>query len=140
MYHSDWFKLRYEVLCDYPKRFFDIGEVLEAYEFEGKTALDRDQSINPTTYPAHFKKVRWWEHRTIEQLLMIKYMKVISSGNYYGNGDVVEVLCVMYNNKSIVGGRDAILFNLNGHYFVASQVEPATKDEYETWKALNKTT
>lgn len=138
MYHSDWFKLRYEVLCDYPKRFFDIGEVLEAYEFEGKTSLDRDKSINPTIYPAHFKKLRWWEHRTIEQFRTIKYMKIISGSNYYVKGDIEEVTSFHYNETSLVGGKNNILFSIRGHYFIASQLEPSTEDAFEKFIALNK--
>ena len=135
MHHSDWFKLRYELTRDYPNRLFDIGSIQDAYEFEGKVTLDKDKSINPRCYPDHFKLLRWWEHRTIEQLLMIKYMKIVAGGNYYVIGDIVPVLCFMYNNPTIVGGMDALLFNLSGHFFVASQVVPATKEEYEKFKA-----
>lgn len=131
MHHSDWFKLRYESTRDYPNRVHDIGSILDAFEFEGNTTLDKYPSINPKSYPDHFRKLRWWEHRTIEQLLTIKYAKVVSGSNYYGRGDVVEVIDFMYNNPTIVGGKDTPMFNLQGHHFVASQIEPATQKEHE---------
>lgn len=135
MYHSYWFKLRYELTRDYPNRLLDIGSIQDAFEFEGKVTLDKDKSIDPRCYPDHFKLLRWWEHRTIEQLISIKYAKVVSGSNYYGVGDVVNVIDVMYNNPTITGGKDCILFNLSGHFFTASQVEPATKQEYEKFKS-----
>lgn len=131
MYHTDWFKLRYELIFDYPNRFFDIGSILDAFEFEGKITLDKDNSIRPDRYPSHFKKLRWHDHRTIEQLLSIKYMKVVSGSSYYGVGDIVEVSEVMYNNPTVVGGRDNLLFNLKGHFFNVSQLQPATKKEHD---------
>lgn len=134
MYHSDWFKLRYELTRDYPKRLFDVGSILDAYEFEGKITLDKDNSINPEHFKDHFRKLRWWQHRTIEQLLTIEYAKVIDGSNYYVKGDIVEVKEMRYNDKSLTGGRDTILFSLNGHHFPASQIEPATEKEYHDFK------
>lgn len=131
MYHLDWFKLRYELIRTYPKCNFDVGRILDAYNFEGKITLDDDKSINPNHYKEHFKKLRWWEHRTIEQLLTIEYAKIVSGSNYYVIGDVVEVTDIWYNHDKYVGGKNNILFNLNGHHFIASQIEPATKEEHD---------
>ena len=77
------------------------------------------------------KKLRWHDHRTIEQLASIEYMKVVSGSSYYGVGDIVEVLEMHYNEKSLVGGKCNVLFNLKGHYFIASQLEPTTKEEHD---------
>lgn len=136
MYHTNWFRLRYELTRDYPNRIFDIGSIQDAYEFEGKVTLDKDKSIDPRYYPDHFKLLRWWEHRTIEQLLSIKYMKVkCSQCGYYVNGDIVEVIGMYYNNTNLTGGENNILFNLKGHHYTASQLEPATKEEHDKfWK------
>jgi hypothetical protein len=139
MYHKDWFKLRYELIRDYPGCPFDKGSILEAFEFEGKIKLYNDSSILPNHFKDHFRLLRWWEHRTLEQLSSIKYAKVVSGSNYYVSGDVVEVLLIMYNNAAIVGGKNSILFNLNGHFFVASQIEPATKEDHEKWVVKNRT-
>lgn len=135
MYHNHWFRLRYELTRDYPGRMADVGDVLDAYEFEGNVTLDKYKSINPNHFKDHFRKLRWWEHRTIEQLLTIKYAKVISGTNYYGVGDIVEVENMFFNNVKYVGGKNSILFDLKGHHFLASQIEPATKKEHdEFWE------
>lgn len=139
MYHSDWFKLRYELTRDYPNRTYDIGSIHEATSFEGNIYIGTGNfKIYPENYKDHFKKLRWWEYRTIEQLQSIKYMKVVSGSDYYGVGDIVEVLCFMYNNPTIVGGRDNILFNLKGHFFNVTQLQPATKDEHDQFWDKNK--
>lgn len=135
----NWFKLRYELIRYYPGCPFDVGAIVEASEFEGKIRLYEDSSIFPNQFKDHFKLLRWWEHRTIEQLLSLEYMKIVSGSNYYIKGDIVEVSAIHYNDASFVGGRNNILFDLKGHHFIVSQLEPATKDEYEKWLAKNKT-
>ena len=131
MYHKHWFKLRYELTRDYPGCAFYVGSIIEANEFEGNITLDEDNSINPNHFKDHFRLLRWWEHRTIEQLLSIKYAKIVSGSSYYGVGDIVEVIDVWYNNERLIGGRNTILFDLKGHHFLASQLEPATKEEHD---------
>lgn len=131
---SDFFKPRFEFTRIYPGCPFRVGDVLEASEFEGETYIridSNDRKILPFHFSYHFRKLRWWEHRTIEQLVSIKYMKVVSGAQYYVVGDIVEVIDVMFNNPTIVGGNNSILFNLKGHHFIASQLEPATKEEHD---------
>jgi hypothetical protein len=130
---KDFFYPRYVVTLKYPHSKFQVGDVLDANEFEGKIYLSGDKTIYPDEYKEHFKKLRWHDHRTIEQLSSIKYMKVVSGSSYYVVGDIVEVLDIHYNDKSLVGGRCNILFNLKGHYFTASQLEPATKEEHDNF-------
>lgn len=128
---------RFELIKDYPNCPFCIGDVLDAYEFEGSTYIKTgDNKIYPKQFPDNFKSLRWWEHRTIEQLASIKYAKVVSDpSNYYVKGDIVEVLSFCYNNDRLVGGKNDILFNLKGHHFTASQLEPATKEEHDKFWA-----
>jgi hypothetical protein len=82
MHHSDWFKLRYEFIREYPKCPFSVGSILYAFEFEGKVTLDIDKLTNPNYFKDHFRLLMWQEHRTIEQLKTIKYAKVVSGSNY----------------------------------------------------------
>ena len=135
MYHNHWFRLRYELTRDYPGRMADVGDVLDAYEFEGSVTLDKYKSINPNHFKDHFRKLKWWEHRTIEQLLTIKYAKVVDGNNYYVKGDIVEVIEMRYNYINHVDGKDSVMFSLKGHFFTAPQIEPATKKEHdEFWE------
>lgn len=133
MHHSDWFKLRYILQCDYPKRMLDVGSVLYAFEFEGEIKLDNDRSIDPERYKTYFRKLVWYEHRTIEQLSSIRYVRIIDGSNYYITKDVVEVSSVFYNDISYIGYKDVIGFSLKGHNFLASQLEPATKKEHDEY-------
>lgn len=135
MYHLDWFKLRYQLILDYPNRTIDVGDILEAYKTDLGNVLYNSSTINPDDYPTHFRKLRWWEHRTIEQLLTIKYVKVVSNGQYWIAGDIVHVTGISYNNEDLVGGMNSLLFDLSNHYFIPSQIEPATKEEYEKFKS-----
>lgn len=131
MHHKDWFYLRYILTQKYPLSKFNVGDVLDASEFEGKIYISEDKQVYPENYKAHFRKLYWYEYRTIEQLLSIKYMKVVSGSSYYGVGDIVEVVGMHYNDSKWVNGENNILFNLKGHFFMASQVEPATKEDHD---------
>lgn len=132
---KEFLLMRFEFIKDYPGAPFRIGDILDTYESQGEIYLRPDNvKIYPLKFPDNFKKLRWWEHRTIEQLLSIKYMKVVSHSNYYVPGDIVEVTKMFYNNESLVGGKNSIQFDLKGHYFLASQLEPATSAEYEKFK------
>lgn len=131
---KDFFKPRFKLTRGYPGCPFQVGDILDAFEFEGETTIrvaSGNYKVFPLQFSDHFKKLRWHDHRTIEQLSSIKYMKVVSSGQYYCVGDIVEVLEMHYNYKSLVGGSGNVLFNLKGHYFIASQLEPATKEEHD---------
>lgn len=132
MHHSDWFKIRYILTRDYPGQPFPTGAILEAYKSEGSVYIKEDnRKIYPNQYKDHFLLLRWWEHRTIEELLTIKYTKVVSGSNYYGVGDIVEVVNMWFNHDKYVGGKNNLLFDLKGHHFIASQIEPATKEEHD---------
>lgn len=135
---SDFMRPRVEFIKDYPDAPFRLGDILSCYEHEGKTYLHDQAKLEPALFPFNFRKLRWYDHRTLEQLLSIKYMKVISGSDYYGVGDVVEVLHFMYNNATYVGGRDSILFNLKGHFFNITQLQPVTKEEHDQFWDKNK--
>lgn len=135
---KDFMYIRVEVTSDYPGCPFGLGDILNVIEFEGKEYIAGHKNIYPKDYPKHFRKLRWHDHRTLEQLLSIKYMKVVEGSSYYGVGDIVEVLHFTYNNSAIVGGRDSILFNLKGHFFDITQLQPATKEEHDKFWDKNK--
>jgi hypothetical protein len=127
----DFMYPRYEVIQSYPGCPFTVGSIQDANEFEGKEYLSAANKIYPKVYPLNFKKLQWWEHRTIEQLLSVKYAKVVSGTDYYVEGDIVEVTNMWFNNDKYVGGRNNILFDLKGRHFMATQIEPATKQEHD---------
>lgn len=135
---KDFLDLRFEFIRSYPNSPFCVGDVLRASKFEGEVYIlygDGGATVSPLKFTDHFRLVRWWEHRTIEQLKSIKYAKVVSDSNYYVTGDIVEVINMWFNNDNFVGGKNNILFDLKGHHFIASQLEPATKEEYDKFSA-----
>lgn len=130
---EDFLSHRYEVLLKWPNSPYKVGDVLSAELYSVKTNELRikGSDIDPLLYTSHFRPLKWHEHRTIEQLLSIKYMKIIDGSNYYVTGDIVEVTSVFYNDISYIGFKDKIGFSLKGHNFIASQLEPATKKEHD---------
>lgn len=134
---KDFIRPRYEFIKDHPDAPFIVGSVLDAYEHDESIYLHGKAKLEPKLFPDNFKKLRWWEHRTIEQLNSIKYMKVVSGSSYYGVGDIVEVVNMWFNNDKYVGGKNNILFDLKGHHFIASQLEPTTKEEHDKFWAKN---
>lgn len=133
-------ELRYELIQDYPGCQYGIGEILMGSYYNRQPILNKHTSINPDEFKNHFRKLHWSEHRTIEQLLSIKYMKIVGDkSSYYMPGDIVEVIGMIYNNATYEGGKNNILFNLNGHYFPVQQLEPATKEEHDNFWEKEKT-
>lgn len=130
---------RFEFIKDYPDAPFNVGDIISAYEHDGNLYLAAQGAIKPSQFPDNFRKLRWHDHRTLEQLLSIKYMKIVGDkSSYYIPGDIVPVIGMTYNNPSLVGGEDDILYNLKGHYFSVYQLEPATKQEHDDFWDKNK--
>lgn len=131
---------RFEFIKDYPDAPFNVGDILGAYVHDGNLYLSAQGAIKPSQFPDNFRKLRWHDHRTLEQLQSIKYMKIIGEEiSYYSKGDIVEVIEFYFNARAIVGGKGSILFNLKGHYFNITQLQPATKEEHDKfWDKNNK--
>lgn len=134
---EDFLQPRFEFIKNYPNSPFNIGDILGSYEHDGILYLNTgDGVLQPRLFKDNFRELKWHEHRTIEQLNSIKYMKIVGDKtSYYGKGDIVEVIGMHYNDASFVGGRDNILFSLKGQLFSPAHLEPATKDEHdEFWE------
>lgn len=130
---EDFLSPRCIVLLEWPNSPYKVGDVLslELYSCQTNELRIKGSDIDPLRYINHFRPLKWHEHRTIEQLLSIRYMKIIEGSNYYVTGDIVEVVSMFYNDPSYIGFKDKIGFSLKGHNFTASQLEPATKEEHD---------
>jgi hypothetical protein len=82
----------------------------------------------PNLYPHLFKAIPWYAHRTIEELESVKYAKVIRTSNYWVPGDIVPVTKFFYENDK------PLKFDLSGHQFYASNIEPSSEEEYKKFK------
>lgn len=129
---------RFEFIKDYPDAPFNVGDILDAYEYDGNLYLSAQGAIKPSQFKDNFRELRWYDHRTLEQLLSIKYMKVVSGSDYYSVGDIVEVTEMHYNLRGHVRGKNSILFNLKGHYFSITELQPATKEDHDKFWDKNK--
>lgn len=125
---QEFLQPRFLFILDYPGSEFCEGDVLQSFESDGRIYLSANAKLEPKKFPKHFKLLRWHDHRTIEELYTIKYMKVLSGSNYYVVGDIVEVIGVHYSTKQ------GLEFDLQGRMFFASQLEPATPEQYEKFK------
>jgi hypothetical protein len=70
---KDLMKPRFEVIADYPKCPITVGRILTPI-FDGAAyyeSLDEPASetvTHPEKYPHIFRKLNWWEHRTVEEM------------------------------------------------------------------------
>ncbi len=126
---------RYKVIADYPDSSFKIEDILFPFYVEDSTESgrwyvqeDRDYTwINPSLYPAIFKKLEWWEERSLEEL-----PEYVESDN-----TIYKLYC-----KNIINGwwRVQPLSNEFGIEFINIKCKdtlPSTKEEYQLQK-LNK--
>jgi hypothetical protein len=102
---------RIQVISDYPGSPHLVGDILP-----GEWRKE---------YAAIFRAVNWWEHRTLEQLRAIKYMKVVEYVGYWVVGDVVPVQSMKIEGGILMG------FYLTNHLHPPSAVKPATQKQYE---------
>lgn len=60
---------RFEVIADYPDSQFKVGEIEDR---DWSLFPDGDETKEPiwsiSDFPHLFRKLNWWEHRTIEQM------------------------------------------------------------------------
>ena len=63
---------RYEVIDDYPKSDFKVGDIIQCSDDlvndKDVGAFLRKFKYNFDKYPHLFKKLNWWEHRKLEDM------------------------------------------------------------------------
>jgi hypothetical protein len=84
-------------------------------------------------FPYLFRKMTWYENRTLEELVSMQYARVIKYVGYWRVDDVVPVLSTKFEDGklSFLLGR---IHETSGHYHPATHIVPATQAEYEVWK------
>lgn len=73
MLAKDLLKPRFEVIADYPSSLYAIGDEVEEHEIDkfhyqncGDYQYTSAQTLSK--YPHLFRKLNWWEKRTVEQM------------------------------------------------------------------------
>lgn len=130
-------KPRFQVKAYWPDCPFTVGDILvpdfeepDQYVVEGRGLKSPILNDSPTRWPHLFKELKWHEHRTLEQLKSIRYMKVIEYEGYWLVGDIVPVRDIEFKNNGTLYG-----FRLNSHLHQVHKVVPATDAEYEAFKS-----
>lgn len=110
---------RWEVISDYPGNRVDKV---------GKIVSYADDSCDCNNYPAIYRKLEWWQGREAED--MPKYARCTTDG--YDN-EVVKVMSIICP----LNGEDPAFFQSDVDTYPQEWdwYEPATKEEYEAYKA-----
>jgi len=135
---EDLLKPRYKVIADYPESCFKIEEILQPtntngvddYYYYPREYRCNEISISLNRYPNIFKKLEWWEDRSIEVLRSVKFVKVIEYQGYWRVGDIVPSKFVYQEDKPF--GYN--LGQWNDHFHPVYKILPSTQQEYETFK------
>lgn len=119
-------KPRYKVIADYPNSPHKVGELL--YQSETTTSLTRYSD-----YPHLFKRLEWWEERTLDDMVSVKFVKVVNYVGYWRVGDIVPVEDYIINNGKFHS------YNLKyGKYHQPKFLLPATEQEYQEYLTQTK--
>ena len=114
-------KPRFEVIADYPKSIFKIGEIIE----------NGNEFSYYTDYPHLFKKLNWWENRKENEMpSYLKHRLDITSQNW--TYDKIESwdmkILVGWVNEKERTGCSLLAWAPEYGYF------PAKKEDYENYK------
>lgn len=120
-------KYRFIQVADYPEPDGYIGKIITCY--------DKDEIVFHEKYPHLFRRLKWWEDRTIEFLMAVRYVRVTEYVGYWRVGDVVEVAGIGFS-KNLAHCKDGVLFYYlkSDHPHSVNHIEYATAQEYEEWK------
>ena len=135
---------RYKVIADYPNPtntpyVFKKGEVVQ-FDDEESVLLWKEPSSDGTRYhpesferyPAIFKELKWFEERTLDELMSVNYVRITIYTGYWRVGDVVNVTDYKIDTKN----KKLELYILDGtQQSIPERCEPATFDEYKADKA-----
>ena len=123
-------KPRYKVIATYPNCYWSVGKILTMDKDEHfEISSDEFYDINYIdAFPHLFKRLEWWEDRTIEDFKRIKYVRVTTYRAYWLVGDLVKV------TKVILGEGDFYGFDLSGKRHAFCDVEPVSEPQYNNLK------
>lgn len=112
-------KPRYKVIADYPGSDFEVGGIIEMIAFNVDVFKD---------FPHLFKRLEWWQERTIEEMESVKYAKVIKYRGYWREGDIVKI--EKFVHGSVTLAQPTGYYLKYKHYQPVFELQPATEQEY----------
>lgn len=118
---------RYKVIADYPKSIHSVGDVINAALHGGLLYCDTN-GPKMADYPHLFKKLEWWEERSKEELLTVKYVRPTTK-----NGTLLKVADPSENFRTWhIDGEVEFRFLTTGRYI------PVTEEEYNLSHPIEK--
>lgn len=116
---------------------YTVGDIFTQHESNSVLWMTNDGAAREIDrieiFPYLFRKMAWYEMRTIEELSSLQYARVTRYVGYWRVDDVVPVLSTKFENGklSFLLGRK---HETSGHNHPATHIVPATSSEYESWK------
>jgi hypothetical protein len=149
MTKKEWLRPRYMVIANYPQRLVKDdeenarilieGDILEHLNVNGIMTYRRTgrcgfMSVgvpcvdNPERYPKVFRRMEWWEKRTIDDLITVKFVKVIKYRGYWREGDIVPAILKLegFNPKGYSLKYD--------HFQPIFELEPSDEEDFKLQK------
>lgn len=124
---------RYKLVGDYPNNIDEVGKV---YEIDLSDGHGVDFKMTCDKYPNLFKKLNWWEERTIDELMSVNYVRITIYTGYWRVGDVVNVTDYKIDTKN----KKLEKYILDGtRQSIPERCEPATLEEYKADEIKRKT-
>lgn len=122
-------KPRYKVIADYPKSIYKIGDILRVGGHSEDLLYCDHSGPRMRDYPHLFRKLEWWEERTLDDMVSVKFAKVIEYVGYWRVGDIVPVEDYIINN-----GKFHSYKLKYGKHHQPKFLLPAIETEYLTFK------
>lgn len=119
---------RFIQLIDYPGSSTEKGFI-----FIATTEKYLDEFVN--RYPDVYGQLKWWEKRSIDQMMSVEYVRITEYTGYWIVGDIVKVTDYKIDTSKrkfdhfILGG---------GRWSLPGKCIPATKEEFDIWEKLKK--
>lgn len=133
---KDLLAARYKVINTWPESDLPVGIILtnfapgkwgngERFEFE-------ESELWFKRYPHLFQQLKWYEERTLDELMSVNWVKITTYTGYWRVGDVVKVTDYKIDTKN----KRLAFYILDGtQQSIPEKCEPATLAEYEADKA-----
>lgn len=133
---DDMHKLRFKVIAAWPNMHpVKVGDILiptfknPGWYYKG-VSLSSQEMFNLKHI---FKKLFWFENRTIDELLSVQYVRITEYTGYWNVGDCVKVIDYVIDpfKKTIID------YKLEGnHYSAPEKCVPVTEKEYKTQRKI----
>lgn len=119
---------RYRVIANFPGSEFKVDEIIWD-----------DKVIDYGKFTSNFKKLQWWEERTFDFMMSVRFCKIIKTNGYWREGDILPVSGFITDTLTLHPVfKSYILKGYHNETYDFKQVIPVTAEEFFEWKKKNK--